>query len=390
MKKITSSIIAVFFAFSVFAADLADKNATANAKHLFKYLNDIYGSKVLTGQMENSWNTNCKMLNRVNREVSKYPALMGFDFMNYTSLGYNATNLETSRAINFWKGMNLDYKQITDKHGIVAFTWHWRDPMAASGKTGSFSAEEIEFRIPYDTTSKQWKKNSKEYKEMMADLDTIAIELKKLQDEGVPVLWRPLHEAAGNLEGGWAGASAWFWWGAGSSTSKKADGKYTVSSDVNECGQSFIALWRLMFDYFTKEKGIHNLIWVWNGQNAKFYPGSEYVDIIGNDIYASPKDYSSQKASYTKFVNMDKSKLTALTECGVIPDMDKIAKDGAWWLYFMVWNDGAQDANGKVKRDTDKNNFWSGEYYNTQAHKQAVYNSEIAITLDELPDLTKY
>ena len=87
---------------------------------------------------------------------------------------------------------------------------------------------------------------------------------------------------------------------------------------------------------------------------------------------------------------MDKTKLTALTECGVVPDMDNIAKDGAWWLYFLVWNDGAQDSKGNLKRESDKNNFWSGEYYNTQTHKKAVFNSEIAITLEELPDLTKY
>ncbi|MCR5189718.1 MAG: glycoside hydrolase family 26 protein [Treponema sp.] len=389
MKKLSVILVTLLLSFSLFAAELADKNATDNAKRLYKYLNDIYGSKVLTGQMENSWNNSCKMLNRVNEDTSKYPAIMGFDFMNYTSLGWNGDNRETQRAISFWNGKNFDRKKISDKHGIVAFMWHWRDPMTPSGNTGSFSANESAFRIPYDTEKNKWKTSSEEYKEMMADLDVIAAELAKLQDEGIPVLWRPMHEAAGNLEGGWAGASAWFWWGAGN-TSKKSSSNYSVSTDVNECGECFIALWRLMFTYFTQEKGLHNLIWVWNGQNAKFYPGSEYVDIIGNDIYANPKDYSSQKSAYTKYTNMDKTKLTALTECGVIPDMNNIAKDGAWWLYFLVWNDGAQDSNGSLKRDTDKNNFWSGEYYNTQKHKEAVYNSDIAITLDELPDLTKY
>lgn len=389
MRKLSIICITLLMSFSLFAADLADKNATENAKRLYKYLNDIYGSKVLTGQMENSWNNSCKMINRVNEDTSKYPAIMGFDFMNYTSLGWNGDNRETQRAISFWNGKNFDRKKISDKHGIVAFMWHWRDPMTPSGKTGSFSANETSFRIPYDTETNKWKTSSEEYKEIMADLDVIAAELSKLQDQGIPVLWRPMHEAAGNLEGGWAGASAWFWWGAGNST-KESGGKYSVSTNVSECGECYIALWRLMFNYFTKDKGLHNLIWVWNGQNAKFYPGSEYVDIIGNDIYANPKDYSSQKASYTKFTNMDNSKLTALTECGVIPDMKNIAKDGAWWLYFLVWNDGAQDSNGSLKRDTDQSNFWSGEYYNSLEHKKAVYDSEIAITLDELPDLTTY
>ncbi len=389
MKKLTTSLIAILLSFTMFGAELADKEASDNAKHLYKYLNDIYGSKVLTGQMENSWNNSCKMLDRVNEDTSKYPAIMGFDFMNYSSLGWNGDNRETQRAISFWNGKNYDNKKIADKHGIVAFMWHWRDPMAPSGKTGSFYAEETAFRIPYNTETNKWNTSSEEYKEMMKDLDAIAEELSKLQDEGVPVLWRPMHEAAGNLEGGWSGAAAWFWWGAGNTT-KKSGSKYTASSNVLECAECYIALWRLMFNYFTNDKGLHNLIWVWNAQNAKFYPGSDYVDIIGNDIYANAKDYSSQKSAYTKYTSMDKTKLTALTECGVIPDMNNISKDAAWWLYFLVWNDGAQDAKGNLKRSSDKNNFWSGEYYNSQEHKKAVYNSDIAITLEELPDLTKY
>ncbi len=40
---------------------------------------------------------------------------------------------------------------------------------------------------------------------MVRDIDAIASLLKRLQDHGVTVLWRPLHEAAGG----------WFWWGAG-------------------------------------------------------------------------------------------------------------------------------------------------------------------------------
>ena len=62
MKKLLISFIAIFLSFTLFGAELADKKANDNAKRLFKYLNDIYGSKVLTGQMENSWNNSCKML----------------------------------------------------------------------------------------------------------------------------------------------------------------------------------------------------------------------------------------------------------------------------------------------------------------------------------------
>ena len=392
MKKITF-IIALFFLFSSvlsFAAGLSNRKASDYTKRLYKYLSDIYGKQVITGQMENAWNDSCNMLDRVYKDTAKYPALMGFDFMNYTGMGYKATNVQTDRAIWFWNGRDFNMQKISDKHGIVSFMWHWRDPAAKAGQTGSFSASETGFRIPYDTVADMWKTESEEYKAIIKDLDVIAAELQKLQKHNIPVLWRPMHEAAGNLAAGWPGACAWFWWGAGNKSVKKADGTYTVSTNLDECAECYVALWRLMYDYFTNEKGLQNLIWVWNGQNTKFYPGSQYVDIIGNDIYASAGDFSSQKKAYDKFAAMDKTKLTALTECGIIPDMEKVAKDKAWWLFFMVWNDGAINANGNVSTDSDKNNFWSGEYSNPKNHKEAVYNSKIAITLDELPDLTKY
>ena len=57
-----------------------------------------------------------------------------------------------------------------------------------------------------------------------------------------------------------------------------------------------------------------------------------------------------------------------------------MAKNGAWWLWFMVWNDGGGPAGV-----TDANNFWTGEQYNTSAHKREVYQHPNVITLDKLP-----
>ena len=91
-------------------------------------------------------------------------------------------------------------------------------------------------------------------------MELMAEGLKELKDAGVPVLWRPFHE----MNGGW------FWWGA-----KDPD--------------TFIKVWRHMFDYFTTNKGLDNLLWVYgpnHGQNtAKYYAGDRYVDIVGLDAY---------------------------------------------------------------------------------------------------------
>ena len=47
----------------------------------------------------------------------------------------------------------------------------------------------------------------------------------------------------------------------------------------------------------------------------------------------------------------------------------------------MVWNDW-----DTPEGQTYKDNFWTGEYYNTNTHKTHVYNHTNVITLDELPD----
>ena len=66
---------------------LSDPDATINAKLLYNYIRDMYGKKVITGQMENAWDDSYNQLQQVYDKTEKYPALMGFDFMNYSSLG---------------------------------------------------------------------------------------------------------------------------------------------------------------------------------------------------------------------------------------------------------------------------------------------------------------
>lgn len=362
---------------------LSDPEATIQAKRLFNYMRDVYGKKIITGQMENAWDDSFNQLQQVYDKTQKYPALMGFDFMNYTSLGWSARNKQTERAVSFWNGLDYNGNQITNNQGIVAFCWHWRDPTASRGKTGSFAPKETSFRIPYDTDKHEWKTDSEEYKEIIADLDVIAKELLKLQYAEVPVIWRPMHEGAGNLGLYGNTGTAWFWWGAGNSTKyNEAKKEYSVSTNEDVCAECYVELWKLMYNYFTKTKGVHNLIWLWNGQNKKFYPGSEYVDMIGVDIYPRNNDYSSQSSSYTKYANIDITKPVALSECGVIPSLEKMESDGAWWSYFMVWNDSKKEENAE--------NFWNGQSKNPDTHKLDIYNSDLAVTLDKLPNLLKY
>ena len=319
--------------------------ATQNTIRLKKYLADIYGKKMISGQMDLTWRDSADMAGKVFKDTGKYPALMGYDFMNYVGGGGDGRT-QVEEAIAWWK-----------KGGIVSFMWHWRGP----GRVKEFYTEKNNFSIPYDAITEELVTDSPQFKYITRDLDVIAKQLKRLQDADIPVLWRPLHEASGN------DGDAWFWWGASGSG-------------------AYIALWHYMYDYFTNVKGLNNLLWVWNGQNEDWYPGDEYVDLMGMDIYEENHRAQKGKFEQTRDWSDDPygdEKMVALTECGAIPDPDEMQRDDVYWLYFMVWND--TDARGK-----DKSNFWEGGYWNDDEFKKKVYNSDFVITLDELPDLKKY
>ncbi|MDR0473359.1 MAG: glycoside hydrolase family 26 protein, partial [Treponema sp.] len=244
---------------------------SSNAARLLNFLADEYGKRIISGQMDTAWTTNAKMdmTARVFDDTGKYPAIKGFDMME---LPYNWTNYgmeQINEAVEWWEGKNKMYgvtpaaQLLPDKpeiHGIVAFCWHWRAP-------SEFYTEKTTFRIPWKNGKLDTE--SAAFKTIKSDLDKAAALLKILKDKDIPVLWRPLHEASGG----------WFWWGA---------------KDVSDPAARFIALWEYMYNYFTNEKKLNNLIWVWNGQHKDWFPNPDTVDIAGYDVYASQKDYSSQ------------------------------------------------------------------------------------------------
>jgi mannan endo-1,4-beta-mannosidase len=322
-------------------------NANATTRSVFSYLQSIWGNYMLSGQQDLTWQDNIDQYQRVINDTGRAPAIMGYDFMNYGLWAGNPGLAQTEEAITHW-----------NRGGLVTFAWHWRDPNASNNTIGEFYTADTAFSIPL--ANGQLNTASASFANMEADIALIAAELQKLEDAGVTVLWRPLHEASGG----------WFWWGR----SDRTDGIPAAYAQV--------VLWRHLYDRLTNHYGLNNLIWVWNGQSAAWYPGDAYVDIVSHDIYDGNRNYESQASVY----NMAKAypqerKMVALSENSNIPDPDLMAQDNAWWLYFVVWND-TDTAEGV----TSSSNFWTGEYYNTQAHKVHVYNHERVITLDELPD----
>lgn len=323
-------------------SSLVNKNSTANTKKLYSFLKDSYGKYVITGQQCDG-GINGSEFKAIKNLTGDYPALLGLDMMDYTPsrTAFGASSSAVEKAIEF-----------ANKGGIVTFCWHWNAPTeylnstanSPDGWWGGFYTKSSKFDIAKVMNGQ----DAKGKKLLDRDIKEIAKQLKRLEKAGVPVIWRPLHEGSGG----------WFWWGAkGSDAYKK--------------------LWKYLYNELTNTYGCNNLIWVYNGQSADWYPGDEYVDIVGEDIYPGNHVYDPQVSRFRQAINYgSKTKITALTENGCIFDIDSAVSINALWCWFMTWG-GEFTVNGS--------NY--SEKYTEKSVIKKMYASKYSLTLGSLPKI---
>lgn len=329
-----------------YAVELVTENPIANAKRLYDYMLSIYGNKTLSSAIAKvDWNTS--EADWIRKWTGKSPAIHTFDYIHLESspcdwIDYSKTDV----AENWFKA-----------GGIIGACWHWNVPAydGASRDSYTCTADRTDFKV-----SNIFKEGTWEYRTAQADLEEMAGYLKLLQDKGIPVIWRPLHEAAGNTYTQYA-SGAWFWWG-------------------KEGAEQYKKLWRYMFDYF-KEKGLRNLIWVWTTQTTSqndsdyaFYPGDDYVDIVGKDMYNIAQS-SEMVSCFNTVASMVPHKMVALSEHGNVPNMSSQWNAGAKWLFFMPWYDYDNDGTSGYQHDHATISWWNSSL-----------SSSAVITRDELPD----
>lgn len=223
---------------------MSNPNSGDGAIALYRYLKSIYGRKILSGQQDATW------ADWVTQQVGKTPAVLGVDLIEYSPS--RVEHGSTSTAVE-------DAIAHAAKGGIVTVVWHWNAPTGLYDTPEEpwwrgFYTEATDFDIAAalsDTTNAN-------YTLIIRDIDAIAVQLKRLQDADVPLLFRPLHEA----EGGW------FWWGAKGPEPAKA-------------------LWRLIYNRWTNVHGINNLVWVWNSVAADWFPGDDVMDVLSTDVYST-------------------------------------------------------------------------------------------------------
>jgi hypothetical protein len=282
--------------------NLVDTAASKGARDLYRFLQLQFGERIISGQTE-SYFSNVTSL------TGKTPMLKAGDLSSYTE-GYPYAWKNGAHAFGLVDDGTvsrlISWYNSTGKKGIVSLQWHWCSPSGGTPGVNTFYTDYTTFDITRAVTP-----GTAEYALVMRDIDTISYQLKRFQSAGVPVLWRPLHEAGGG----------WFWWGA-----KTAD--------------ACKALYAMMYDRMQNYHQLHNLIWVWSTPETDWYPGNDKVDIIGHDSYPGSYNYGNQKNMFDRLTQLtDGKKLVAMTENGPIPDPDQCLNLGAPWLFFMSWSD---------------------------------------------------
>ena len=192
-------------------------------------------------------------------------------------------------------------------------------------KDYAFYKADTEFDATNATVEGTW-----ENKVFTEDLKNAAAYLKLLRDADIPVLWRK--DAA-----------------------------------------SFKSLWIAMFNYF-KTEGLDNLIWVWTteGNDADWYPGDQYVDIVGRDVYN--KETADCVSEYTSIAENYGNKIVSLSECGTVGLISEQWASGARWSWFMPWYDGTNEDGSPVVHADEA--WW----------KDAM-SQEFVVSREELPSM---
>jgi len=277
---------------------------TATCELLERLYTAVDEGKIYSGLHHNQLNMPNYMrdLNRINQAIEgAVPMVWGGD------LAWDADKVVQ---------MAIDHHQ---RGYIIAITWHAARP---------FDKGIVRFKEQTQGkfTDKQWKELVTEGSEMnrmwLAQVDSIALYLKALEEAHVPVLWRPFHEMNGE----------WFWWG-------------------NRRGeQGFTVLWKMLYHRLTDYHHLNNLLWVWNPNNPRkhpvdkemgyslYYPGDEYVDVLAADVYH--REWFQD--THDQLVELGKGKLVALGEVGELPTSEQL-KQYNRYAWFMIWTSFTED-----------------------------------------------
>ena len=300
------------------------------------------------------WENDALERSDVKDVTGKYPMVLGFD-LGGIELGASE-NLDNVPFGLIRKAA----QQHVERGGIVTFSWHPRNPLTG-GDAWDISSKEV---------VKSILRGGEKHAEFMLWLQRAADFIESI---GQPVIFRPWHENLGS----------WFWWG----------GELCSAQEYQE-------LYRMTWLYFTKDRGLTDMVWCYspNGpippqEYMSRYPGDEFVDMLGTDIYEYVGGGSMEEAD-VRFSEQVKDMLRSLSAMGLEHEklicLSETGLEGipspAWWTgvlepairdfsisYVLTWRN-AHDKPGHFYA------AWKG--FENEADMKAFSEKENILFLD--------
>ncbi|NBU29202.1 MAG: hypothetical protein EBS42_13605 [Caulobacteraceae bacterium] len=121
-----------------------------------------------------SGQTDLKDARWIEENTGRLPVILALDFMR-TPARMGRQVADTDTAIDWFK----------NKGGIVSYQWHWSSPTGASDPESGFYAKSTTFDLQKALADPK----SPEYLGLIADIDDVAVELKRMNKAGVPITY---------------------------------------------------------------------------------------------------------------------------------------------------------------------------------------------------------
>ncbi len=340
----------------------ADTKATKRTRALFYNLQQLaLNGKTLFGHEDAvaygiGWR-NVKGACDVKSVAGAYPAVYGWDL---GELGSSPINIDTVAFEDMRRWKREAYK----RGGIHTVSWHMRNPYTGGTTWDTTSA--VRTILPGGSRHEFFKTQLDHVADYFASLKS-----KGLFGHAIPVIFRPWHEMNGT----------WFWWGRTHCTPEE-----------------YKTLFRFTVDYLRYEKDLHNILFAYSPDVCQteeeyllYYPGDDYVDLMGVDIY---EFQNRPVSSMTNLLGMvvqiaeARGKIPAFTETGF-----ETIPNPKWWVDGLLNPIKSHPAAGRIAyilvwRNARTNHFYVPYPGHPSVPSFLSFVNDPAVLMEnELPDM---
>jgi hypothetical protein len=278
-----------------------DKSASPATVRLYHHLKALSGKGFLFGHQDDlAYGVGWKYIpgrSDIKDVTGDYPALYGWE-LGRIELDH-VVNIDSVPFDSMKQYIRTGYR----RGGVMTVSWHLNNPL-----TGGTAWQPAQGTVAAILPGGE---KNELYKSWLDKVAAFFLSLKDDHGQPIPVIFRIFHECNGS----------WFWWG----------GKNCTPEELRR-------LWHFTVSYLRDEKQVHNLLYAYNTDRftsadawLERYPGDEWTDIAGFDIYQRG-DNASFSTEFGRMLTMLDSiasahnKIPALTEFGYngVPD-------SSWW-----------------------------------------------------------